>query len=650
MPGTWRERAAAGSPPPQTSETALHAVRIRFAGWLADARAIPFALAAVSFLVFSPALLNGFVHWDDSANLFDNPAYRGLGWTQIRWMFTSTLMGHYIPVTWLTFGLDYTLWGMNPVGYHLTNTLTHAASAALFYLVALRLLAKATSLAGSALRVAGVMATLFFALHPLRAESVAWATERRDVLSGLFFLLTVLTYLKAGEGEGEGSRRRRFLMASLALYALALLSKSIVMTLPLVLALLDIYPLGRIQWRWAVWREDAARAVLKEKLPYLALGLAGAITSYWAVASNQYLTSLETYRLPARIAMTGYSLWFYLGKTVLPVALSPLYELPAVVNPLEPRFLVSGVGVLVISAALLALHRRWPAGLAVWIYYGIVLGPVSGIVHAGHQLAHDRYSYLSCLGWALLAGGAVGSIARAAATGAVRPWLARAAAAMAAVWILALGTLTWSQIQIWRDSETLWRYAVATDPGCSICQSNLGSFFFRQKLFLLAKEKYELALALRPDHVRIHSSLGVLLQRMGDFEAGVYHLSIALARYPDSPDILNDMAVALLDQKRYSAAMPYLERANRINPKPNDVPTLVNRAVGLIGTGQPEKAVAPLLRAKELRPDEPMVRVNLTRAYQALGETDLARQEFEVLRKLDGPLARSLESKLLPVK
>jgi Tfp pilus assembly protein PilF len=645
MPGTGEARAAAGPRGPRASVTALHAICLRLVSWLVDARAIPFALAA-SLLVFSPALLNDFVHWDDSANLLDNPGYRGLGWTQIRWMFTSTVLGHYIPVTWLTFGLDYTLWGMNPFGYHLTNTLIHAANAALFYLIALRLLAKATRLRGSALRIAAVMAALFFAVHPLRAESVAWATERRDVLSGLFFLLTVLMYLKAAEDEGP--RRRWLLVASLALYVLALLSKSIVMTLPLVLALLDVYPLGRVQLRWAVWRETAARTVLKEKGPYLLLGLVGAIISYGTVASNKYLTSLETYGWPARIAMTGYSLWFYLEKTALPVALSPLYELPAVVNPLAPRFLLSTVAVLAISAALLALHRRWPAGLAVWVYYGIVLGPVSGIVHAGHQLAHDRYSYLSCLGWALLAGGAIGSIAQAAATGAVRPWFARAAAAMAAAWILVLGTQTWYQIQIWRDTETLWRYAVAIDPRCSICQSNLGSFFFRQKLFPLAKERYELALALRPDHVRIHSSLGVLLQRMGDVEAGISHLSIALARYPDSADMLNDMAVALLDQKRYSEAMPYLERANRVNPK--SVPSLVNFGVGLIGIGQPEKALASLLRAKELGPDEPMVHVNLARAYRALGKDDLARQEFEVARKLDGPLARSLAPEVLPVR
>ena len=624
----------------------LHAARTALAAWVLNARAIPFALAAVTFLVFSPTLLNGFVYWDDNANLFENASYRGLGWKQIRWMFASTLMGHYIPVTWLTFGLDYTLWGMNPFGYHLTNSLIHAANAALFYLVALRLLAKATSLTGPALRVAGVIAAFFFALHPLRTESVAWATERRDVLSGLFFLLTVLMYLKAEEAQGRP--RHRLLGASLAFYALALLSKSIVMTLPLVLVLLDFYPLGRLQWRWGVWRERAARAVLKEKLPYLALGLVGATTSYWAVASSHFLTSMERYGWPARIAMAAYSLWFYVEKTFLPAGLSPLYELPAVVNPLEPRFLLPGLCVLAISAGLVALRRRWPAGLAVWVYYGIILGPVSGIVHAGFQLAHDRYSYLSCLGWALVVGAAVGGIARAAATGVVRPWLARALAAVAASWILALGTLTWHQIQIWRDTETLWRYAVEADPGCAFCQSGLGSSLYRRKLFPLAKERFDRALALRPDLVATHSELGLALWGMGDVEAAMRHLNIAVTRGPNNPILLNNMSIVLLDQKRPSEAMRYLERAYRIDP--NFFPSLVNLGVAIAETGQPEKALTYLLRAKELRPDEPIVHVNLTRAYRALGKSDLAREEFEVLRKLDGPLARSLESELLPAR
>ena len=632
--------------PGRAGGSVLHAARVRLAGLLLNARAIPFALAAVTFLAFVPALLNGFVEWDDYKNLFENTSYRGLGWEQIRWMFTSTLMGHYIPVTWLTFTLDYALWGTNPLGYHLTNSLIHAANAALFYLVALRLIAKGTTLTGSALSAGSIMATLFFTLHPLRAESVAWATERRDVLSGLFFLITVLMYLKAAEGEGR--RRRRLLVASVACFVLALLSKSIVMTLPLVLVLLDLYPLGRLPLRWGMWREASARTVLKEKLPYLALGLAGAITSYWAVASNHYLTGIDKYGWPARIGMTGYSLWFYLEKTFLPLALSPLHELPAVVNPLEPRFLLSGLAVIVTSVALLALHRRWPAGLAVWVYYGIVLGPVTGIVHSGYQLTHDRYSYLSCLGWALLVGTAVGSVARGVATGVVRPRFARAGAAVAAAWILALGTLTWYQVQIWRDTETLWRYAAESDPRCSICQINLGYFFYRQGLFTLAKEKVELALALRPDRIRVHSNLGLVLQGLGDSEAAMHHLNIALARYPDDVSMLTNMAVGFIQQGRYAEAMPYLERANRIDP--NYVPGIVNRGSALAQTGQLEAGLSYLLRARDLRPDEPQVRLNLVRAYLALARTDAARTEYDALVKLDPRLAQQFAAAFPPAR
>ena len=224
----------------------------RAAARAVDARLIPWAVGLVTFLIFAPALLNGFVEWDDQINFLQNAHYRGLGWTQIRWMLTSALTGHYIPLTWLSLGLDYTLWGMDPLGYHLSNILIHAANAALFYLVAFRLLGTATTLTGAALRSASVTAALFFALHPLRAESVAWATERRDVLAGLFFLLTILLYL--GASEAEGGRRRRLLAGSLGCYLLALLSKSIVMTLPLVLVLLDVYPLRRLALRWGMWR------------------------------------------------------------------------------------------------------------------------------------------------------------------------------------------------------------------------------------------------------------------------------------------------------------------------------------------------------------------------------------------------------------
>jgi hypothetical protein len=233
----------------------------------------PWALAAATFAVFLPALWNEFVEWDDYVNLFENPHYRGLGWSQLRWMFTNTLMGHYIPVTWLTFGLDFTLWDMNPIGYHLTNNLLHAANAAVFYLVARRLLAAASPEGRPGVDLAAAMATLFFAMHPLRAESVAWATERRDVLSGLFFLLSVLLYLSAA--DASRARRGARLAASVGCFALGLLSKSIIMTLPLCLVILDVYPLGRLPWQPWRWGAAAARRVLLEKVPFSSSEWAG---------------------------------------------------------------------------------------------------------------------------------------------------------------------------------------------------------------------------------------------------------------------------------------------------------------------------------------------------------------------------------------
>ncbi|HEY7251841.1 MAG TPA: hypothetical protein VIG37_15195, partial [Methylomirabilota bacterium] len=149
----------------------------------------------VTLAVFWPTLGHQFLDWDDDRNLLNNPDFRGLGWSHLRWMLTTTLMGHWIPFTWLTFGTDYVIWGMRPFGYHLTNLLVHAAAAAALYFVALRLLRAAIGGGETALRLGALAAALFFAIHPLRVESVAWATERRDVLSGLWLLLTVLTYL-----------------------------------------------------------------------------------------------------------------------------------------------------------------------------------------------------------------------------------------------------------------------------------------------------------------------------------------------------------------------------------------------------------------------------------------------------------------------
>ena len=251
--------------------------------------AVPVLLALVSFVVFLPALEAGFVNWDDDQNFLDNPNYRGLGAARLRWMFTTFLMGHYIPLSWVTLGLDYVVWGMKPAGYHLTNLLLHVANAVLFYFMALRLLRASTPgdhADGSlALTLGSGFATLLFAVHPLRAESVAWITERRDVLSGLFYLAAVLAYLRYCDGAvSDGSRTRKWYWASLGLFALALLSKAMAVTLPVILLVLDVYPLRRLggvggRRPWA-----SSRSVVTEKLPFFVLSLAAGVIALVALA------------------------------------------------------------------------------------------------------------------------------------------------------------------------------------------------------------------------------------------------------------------------------------------------------------------------------------------------------------------------------
>jgi Tfp pilus assembly protein PilF len=606
-------------------------------------RLIPLSLALAAFLVFLPALWNGFVEWDDQVNLYGNQQYRGLTWPQIRWMFSTVLMGHWIPLTWLTFGLDYVLWGMNPFGYHLTSLVIFAANAAALYFVALRLLRLTTGFVEGTLRLSAVVATLFFAIHPLRAESVGWATERRDVLSGLFFLLTILMYLKTH--EATGTRRRWLLTGSVGLYVLALVSKASVMVLPAALVVLDIYPLRRLGGGWRGWTGPAARAVWLEKIPFAVLGIAGAVVTYYAQHANHFITPLERYPLSARPAMVFYSLWFYLEKSVVPQGLSPLYELPERVSLLDRQFLLPAIGVIVITTAVLALWRRWPAGLAVWVYYAIALGPVIGIVHSGHQLTNDRYSYLSTLGFALVLGAAAGAAARAAAAGTLRPALTKVLAGFGAVWFCALAYLSAQQVQTWRDTETLWRYSLESDPNCSICHGNLGVYFSNQGQLGPAKTEFERVLALRPDNVKVHHHLGYAYAMEGDFPRALEHFKLFFARYPNDVEGLNNFSAGLLNVRRPGEALDHLKRAIALKPK--HALSYSNLGYAYADLGRPSEALGAFREAIALQYDLPQAWFGLSRLYFDSGHQVAARTACGILGQFDRKLAARIEPAFL---
>src|SRR5881397_548634 len=486
---------------------------------------VPVLIAVVTFATFLPALHNQFVNWDDDKNFLENPHYRGLGWTQLTWMWTTHL-GHYIPLTWMTFGFDYLLWGMNPLGYHLTNLLLHAANAVVFFFITRRLLTRALpspSERGHALAVSAGFAALVFAIHPLRVESVAWVTERRDVLSGLFYLSAVLAYLRAWDREERG---RGWYWGAVALFAGALLSKSMAVNLPVVLMILDVYPLRRLGGSIG-WRSEPARRVYVEKIPFVLLAAAASAIAVMAQSSVHAVASLAQLSVPGRVAISTYGLSFYLWKMVVPVNLSPVYELRPPVNPWATPFLLSYGVVLALTAIALALRRRVPGLPAAWVAYIVVLLPVLGIFQSGPQIAADRYTYLAGLGWAILAGAGLLSCwrsSRRSKTGTPATWLLTGIALCV---VVGLGVLTWSQAKVWRDSERLWAHTLAIDPDSPLAQNNFGYELYRQGKLAEAIEHYRQALQIKPDYALAHANWGLALIRQGKLAEAFEHLQQA---------------------------------------------------------------------------------------------------------------------------
>ncbi|HEY7203756.1 MAG TPA: tetratricopeptide repeat protein [Methylomirabilota bacterium] len=545
--------------------------------------------------MFWPTLGHQFLDWDDDRNLVNNPDFRGLGWSNLRWMLTTTLMGHWIPFTWLTFGTDYVIWGMKPFGYHLSNVLLQAGAAVAMYFVTLRLLRTATAGGEVALRLGALAAALFFAIHPLRVESVAWATERRDVLSGLWFLLTVLTYLVSAD---RPARRGRWLAASLACYALALTSKAIVMTLPAVLLILDVYPLRRLSG-WRPWSTAEGRRALVEKIPFVLLAVAGAGMAVYALRTHA-AEMIVAQPLESRIAAAVYGVAFYAWTTFVPAAISPLYQLPRRVDPADPVMLGSAAAVVAVTALLLWQRRRWPAGLAAWLAYLVLLAPVSGLVQSGPQLVAARYSYLAGLGFAVLVGAGVGWLARRA-LGPPLAWRwAGVAGAVVAVGLAGLGALTWSQTHVWRDSETLWTYVVAVDPASSIAHNNLGFAYLQQGRLADAEREILTALRLDPEWELAHANLAVALLRQG--------------RLAEAGEARVQLGYMLLKHGKYEAAIDLFQK--EVASRPGDAAAHNNLGAALLLRGQVEPAIGQFEEALRINPGHEKARRNLAAARQ----------------------------------
>jgi protein O-mannosyl-transferase len=564
-------------------------------------------LALAVVLVFGRTCWHDFVNFDDDAYVYDNPRVTaGLTGQSAAWAFTAFHANNWHPLTWLSHQLDCQWYGSRlAAGHHLTNVVLHAAAVIVLFLV-LR------SMTGRFWPCA--LAAAMFAVHPLRVESVAWVSERKDLLSGLFFLLALAAYL--------GYARRPFAwgryLLLMATFALGLMAKPMVVTLPIVLLLLDYWPLSRL--------EDVAarRRVVLEKLPLLALSAASCVVT--SLAQRHAVVPLDVVPLGPRIANALISCVAYVGQLCYPAGLATFYPLPESGAPwwkaVAALFVLVGVSV----AAWLA-RRRCPYLLVGWAWYLVMLMPVIGVVQVGAQAMADRYTYLPEIGLGIaMAWG----LADVAARQPVRRW---AFGALAGAVVLAWMLVAWRQTAYWRNGETLWTRTLACTSQNVFAHNNLGIMLAQHGDIEGAIRQYRLAMAINPDSPIPHNNLGNALVACGRFDEAVAAFCKVLALSPEYASAHMNLSIALACRGHIEAAVGECRRAIALDPTNANAHN--NLGIFLCRCGRFDAAVGEFRAALAIKPDHAGAHGNLGAALAQQGNMAEAMRHWNAAVKAD---------------
>jgi tetratricopeptide (TPR) repeat protein len=514
---------------------------------------------AATFLAHARSIDFGFSNFDDPAFVTEVDGYRGFSPTHLAWMFTEVRYGHWQPLTYFSYGVDHALWGMDPAGFHFTNILLHALAAVLVLFLTRDLLTRAKT---PTPLLAGVLAALLFGLHPLRVESVAWITERRDVLSAVFLLAAAIFYIRSARPATPEAPHRvdpRAYALALLFLTLSLLSKAWGMTFFVVAIILDVWPLARLPINPLKLRRAHA-LVLLQKLPFAALGVAAALMA--ALAQSQMpgtVRTLEQWGITERATQAVFGLVFYLWKTVWPTGLAAIYELPATISPTEPRFLASFVVFAALLVAVLVLARRRPGIAAAAACYLVLVSPVLGIFQSGIQLAADRYTYLATIPIAMLIAAAGAHFATCPSGGERRP--RPAALALFAFLALTLAVLTWQQTAHWETAERTFARVLAVGWDGPTSRLYLARQIEERGDRATALTHYRRAVDLGPNDGNAWYALANALRAAGDpaGAAQAYRTAAGLMLDPWQAHV--GLALILLDQQRPADAVPVLRLA-----------------------------------------------------------------------------------------
>jgi len=641
----------------------FHGTTVR-ARWLRYG--IPLCLIVLALLVYMPALDAGFSRWDDDDLVHRQFDHLTLTMDNLAWMFSTTFSGHYQPLTWISYAVDQSWSSLDPFAYHLTNVLLHIMTMCAFYFLARRLLAIGTdhrcTFDSAPVMLSGAFAAFVFGIHPLRAESVAWIAERRDVLSGFFYVVAVACYVRyaasltGGLAPHEEARvasvGRRYYVASVGLCLLSLLSKASAMTIPFVLLILDVFPLHR--FKHDRWQRGGRARVWLDKIPFLVLALVAGVMALAAQSSSGDMYSLAEHDIPARFAQVCYGLVFYLWKTVWPVGLGPLYEIPTH-EILVGRLLWASLPVaLVLTIVTVWQSRKWPAVATALVYYVLVVTPVLGLVQTGPQLVADRYSYLSCLGLAVLAGAALlGAMQR---TSTSRRSGRRAGILLAVgLVVAALAKSTMNQVGYWQTPLTLWSRGVIVSPNSAIAMVNYADALMKLGTppgDELAEGFYGRALEIDPDDAVGLHHYADLLNRSGRTDQAIRHYIRSLAIDPTRHRACLSLGRALVDAGRPDLALEVLRDGARRNPEAFDLCDYLARLLAThpdeeIRNGEEALALAQKVYEARRQPHLDSM-TTLAYALAEVGKFDLAvamgRQVVQIAE------SRGLQSKAMTMQ
>ncbi len=606
--------------------------------------------ALLTFLAYLPSLGNAFV-WDDGDLIVHNPYLWSLNTASLRWMGTTFLGGNWYPLTWLSLALDERFGGLNPVLFHLDNLVLHFLNTLLVYKVGLVLLKWPweTGNAGEKQsenweKPAAFLLAVLFGLHPIHVQSVVWAADRTDLLCGLFSLLSLNAYLEyvrflhgrspwpvlrssksEGGYQGEGGWKFQYFLC-MAFFGLALLSKAMAVTLPVVFLLLDGWPLGRLRRPQA--EEDPAptnkNRVFVEKIPFLLLSLTAGIVAVMARSKGGAPLSLREWPWVPRILSAFHSLAFYLLKMAVPIHLAAYYPLFLGRAPWNGGNLLAFFLVSAVSAACIRLFPIRPWLAAAWLYYLITLAPVLGFVQVGSEAAADRYAYLPCLGPFL-----VFSASLARLLSSRRILLAVGAVGLA----LGLGYGTILQAATWRDSITLWSRVATLSPGVSsLACLNLGQAYSQAGWWDDALAAYNQALSLDPVPPYAHEGKGLVLLQKGMAEEAAGEFKSETSLFPGHDSSFASLSLAYQRLGRFSDAEDAAQQALRINPGFAEAYDYLGGAY--FRQRRYADAVTAFQKAADLEPQDSLYLFNLSSAYLSLGKWPEAVQALKTAAAL----------------